>query len=836
MTRLFLPLLAFIALANPLLNAQKLLSPKEFLGYELGERFTPHHLVVAYFQHVDANSDRVVVKQYGRTNELRPLITAFVSTEQNIAKLETFRENNLKRARGEKTTGDEKSIVWLSYNIHGNESNSMEASMKTLYTLASGGMNVNEWLGDVIAVIDPCTNPDGRDRYAQWYNQMLGDRFNANPVAREHQEPWPGGRSNHYYFDLNRDWAWQIQVESQQRNALMQTWLPHVHVDLHEQGVDNPYFFAPAAQPMHEEVTTWQREFQKMIGTNNARYFDKNGWLYFTREVFDMLYPSYGDSYPTYQGAIAMTYEQAGSGRAGLGIWKQEGDTLTLADRLEHHFTASISTLEIGAKTQKRVLEEFGKFFETARNNPAGPYKAYILKAGNNRDKLAALTSWLDRQNIEWGTAGKPAAGKGFDYASGKEGNVSVAADDIVISAYQTKGTLVKVLFEPRTRLVDSLTYDITAWALPYVYGLEAYAFSTRINPADKKLPALKTSAMAERPYAYLLSWQSLEDVAFAGALQQKGFKIRMATLDFEVNGKKYDRGTVIIPRTGHDAMGAAFDETIRKMATEKGRVLDGVTTGMVSSGADFGSGSVAYLPAPKIALVVGEGTSSLSAGELWHYFDHDIDYPVTLVTPSILSGADLDAFNVIVLPSGSYSGMFSESFNEKLRGWLQNGGKLIAVAGAVNTLSRQEKLVSVKRVKSDDETTPKEAEKLDPWGEGERRAVSSEVIGAIFKVQLDKTHPLSFGLNEYYTLRDGSTAYSFLEKGTNVAVLNKDSWRAGFVGAQARAKQVNSLVAGIEPVGRGSIVYLCDNPVFRGFWQHGKMLLANAVFVAGNY
>ena len=240
-------------------------------------------------------------------------------------------------------------IVWLSYNIHGNEPASTEAAMKVLYALVDpSNAETKQWLQNVVVVIDPCQNPDGRDRYVNWYNNAVGKNFNADPQSREHDEPWPYGRTNHYNFDMNRDWAWQTQKEMQQKLKLYNDWLPQVHVDLHEQEYDAPYYFAPAAQPYHEVITQWQRDFQVQIGKNNAKYFDANGWLYYTKQIYDLFYPSYGDTYPTYSGAIGMTYEQGGID-AGLGIKTSTGDTLTLTDRIAHHYTASMSTIEVSA-------------------------------------------------------------------------------------------------------------------------------------------------------------------------------------------------------------------------------------------------------------------------------------------------------------------------------------------------------------------------------------------------------------------------------------------------------------------------------------------------------
>ncbi|MCP4910398.1 MAG: zinc carboxypeptidase, partial [Bacteroidetes bacterium] len=279
--------------------------------------------------------------------------------------------------------------------VHGNESSSTEASMKTLYLLLTKN---SKFLENTIVIIDPCINPDGRDRYANWYNQTGNFPYNINPKSREHDEPWPGGRANHYLYDLNRDWAWITQVESKARLKVYNKWLPHVHVDYHEQGINEPYYFAPAVEPYHEIITKWQKDFQKEIGKNNAKYFDKNGWLYFTKEMFDLLYPSYGDTYPTYLGSIGMTYEKAGGGVAGLGILNSENKILTLVDRVNHHTTSGISTVEISSLNAKELNENFKDFFKIRSNTN------YILKG--NTDKLQKLKRLLDAHEIHYSNAG----------------------------------------------------------------------------------------------------------------------------------------------------------------------------------------------------------------------------------------------------------------------------------------------------------------------------------------------------------------------------------------------------------------------------------------------
>ncbi|HRP33048.1 MAG TPA: M14 family zinc carboxypeptidase, partial [Agriterribacter sp.] len=284
-------------------------SPEVFLGYPLGTKFTPHHKIVEYFKQVAAAAPEMVkIQSYGTSIEGRPLMVAFISSAEHIKNLEAIRRNNLQLAHMVAGTPVSPATtpvtVWLSYNVHGNEASSSEAAMLTLFELVNpANTQTKEWLKHAVVVMDPCINPDGRDRYVNWYNSIVGLHFNPQLSAREHREPWPGGRTNHYNFDLNRDWAWQTQPETQQRLKLYQQWYPQIHVDYHEQGINAPYYFAPAAQPYHETITEWQRNFQVTIGKNNAKYFDVNNWLYFTKEIFDLYYPSYGDTYPIYNGA-----------------------------------------------------------------------------------------------------------------------------------------------------------------------------------------------------------------------------------------------------------------------------------------------------------------------------------------------------------------------------------------------------------------------------------------------------------------------------------------------------------------------------------------------------
>lgn len=825
--------------------AQTVQSPEEFLGYEPGERFTRHHRVVDYFKHVAENAVNVQLQQYGETYEHRPLIMAILSSPENMERLEEIRTSNLARTglvEG-KPSAEDIAIVWMSYNIHGNESSSIEAAMKTIYSLLTED-RAKEWLKNTVVIIDPCVNPDGRDRYANFYNQYGNKNFNPDGDAIEHHEPWPGGRPNHYLFDLNRDWAWQTQIESLSRSKVYHQWMPHVHVDFHEQSHNSPYYFAPAAEPLHEVITPWQREFQVTIGKNHAKYFDESYWLYFTRERFDLLYPSYGDTYPTYNGAIGMTYEQAGGGYAGLGIATEYGDTLTLKDRVMHHFTTGISTVEITSQHAKKVVDEFDRYFDRNINNPDATYKTYVIKSSNGADKINNLIKFLDQQHIQYGTArlGKPT--KGFSYLSNTSSSVSINEKDVVISVYQPMSRLITALFEPITKLSDTLTYDITAWSLPYAYGLDAYALTERVNingkySANEKL--VTSTPERKSPYAYLLEYNSLEDVKFLAAILKEGINARVAHKPLNIEGKQFSRGSIVITRRTNERFGADLDKIISAHAVEFSRTVTAVATGFAESGLDLGSSDVARITIPEIAVVTGPQTSSLSFGEIWHFFERQINYPVTNISTDYIKSVNLYDYDVLIVPNGYYS-LFNEDFLNKINEWVKTGGKLIVMGNALNAFKDKKgyglKEFASEKEKKEQEKDPSVEEQLKPFASQERNELSSEIFGAIFKVDMDNTHPLAYGYDKsYFTLKTNNLKFAFLKEGGNVGVIKgKAEPVSGFAGFKAADRLENSLVFGVENIGRGQIVYMVDNPLFRAFWDNGKMLFSNAVFLVGNH
>lgn len=820
--------LTFLFFGLSIASAQ-IKSPDVFLGYPLGSKWTPHGQILAYFKYLAAENDNIKLISYGKTYENRELMVAVISSKENMSHLEDIRKNNVSLSRAEEkaTVSQQPAILWLSYNVHGNEACSSEAAMKVLFTLASGTMEqTKDWLKNTVVIIDPCLNPDGRERYVNYFTSVVGAQPNPDPEAREHTEPWPRGRVNHYYFDLNRDWAWQTQIETRQRVALYHQWMPEVHVDFHEQGYNNPYYFAPAAEPVHHDITPFQREFQITAGKNNAKYFDENGWQYFTKERFDLLYPSYGDTYPLYNGAIGMTYEQGGIS-AGLAVVTASGDTLTLAKRISHHYTTSLATLETVSNYSAKLLTEFKQYFKQATVTSPGIYKTYIVKA-DNLSRLKKLAALLSINHIDYAFGGDKTL-SGFNFASKKNVSFKLERNDLVINLKQPAAVLADVLFEPQTMVTDSNTYDITAWALPYAYGLNAYASKESVSGAFSGLAEEKISPAAvapAKPYAWILPWNGLEDAKVLIALQQANVKVRMAEQTFTAGGKKYNEGSLLIYRLENEGANKDISAKIAAIGKELNADFTSISSGFVEKGKDFGSNVYPLIPVPKVAMVSGDHLSAQSVGEIWHFFEQELHYPLTIIPERNLSNLNLLTTTVLILPDGDYM----RNNIEKIEDWINRGGKVIVMEDAIASVSG----IKPFDLKKKESTVPAEVDNSSrTYKEKDQDKFDDAIPGAIYKVHLDKSHPLTLAMGDYYyTLKTDSKIYEPLKDGWNVGMLKADSYTAGIAGKNVQKKLSSGFIFGVQPVHQGNIIYFSGDVLFRSFWESGKQLFTNALFL----
>lgn len=811
---LFISTLSFLGFAQDTLQ-----TPDAFLGYPLGSQFTRHHQVIDYVEYLAEQSPYAQTKSYGKTYEGRTLQLVYLSAPENLAQLESLRKDHLRSIgyeTGERETTQEFSVVWLSYNVHGNESTSTEAALKTLHTLVT---EKQEWLKNLIVILDPCINPDGRDRYVNWYNQVKSTPFDTHPTANEHFEEWPGGRYNHYYHDLNRDWAWLSQKESQQRLPQYLAWMPQIHVDFHEQGVDSPYYFAPAVEPYHEVLTDFQREFQVTIGKNHARYFDQEGWLYFTDEVFDLLYPGYGDTYPMLNGGIGMTYEQGGSGRAGLGVINGVGDVLSLKDRIAHHYISGLSTVEVAFNNVSRLNQEFKRYHAQQK----GKHAHYVLSG--NKDKLNGLKDLLAQHEIPVTALSQETKIKGLDYKTQKTKTHAYPSGAMVVNGNGKKSRLIQALFEPTTSYSDSLTYDITSWSLPYAHGLNAIATNQNLNTQafKEKEPQQQLDPNA---YAYAAERSSLTDGKFLAGLVKAGLRVYYNTVPLTNSGKRWERGSVFVLR-GENRQAENLTATIAQIAQKTGQEVTAIRSGFSDQGPDLGSNSMQFITNRTIGILKSDEATPAAYGELWHFFEQQLHYPLRQLSDDRLSERFLKDLDVLIIPSGNYRTLLDKEGNNALMQWIKKGGRVVAIGNALRTFANHDAFSLTQKKGEDDNAKV-------AYGDQEREAIRSSIYGSIYNSRIDNTHPLAAGYDKnYFSLKTRATAYALLEGNRTVAHLPKNAKPiAGFSGDKAIALQSESLLIGTEKYGRGSVVYFVDNPLYRNFWENGKLWLVNALFM----
>lgn len=862
------------------LLSQQIKSPEEFLGYSPGEQFTLQHAVTEYVTHVAAASPSVQYIQYGESWEGRPLGVCIVSSPGNLAQLEQIRLSNLQRAGLADGTPEMAPlpIVWLAYTVHGSEPAGTEAAMKVLYTLAAGTWKeAEQWLEKMVIVIDPCQNPDGRELFTTRYIRAQGSPPNSDPNAWEHNQPWPSARFNHYLFDLNRDWSWHVQKETQMRMKLYNSFMPQVHADFHEMGSGSTYFFPPGAEPWHEVITPWQKEYHALTGEKAAKLFDAADRLYFTKDNFDLFCPSFGDTWPLFNGAMGFTLEQGGGAQAGLILKRLEKDTLTLVDRVEGHFLASMAVLASAADNSDRLLSEFYEFFRSGAEKPSSKYKSFIIKGSADAASLESLRQLLETNQIRYSSprvTGKKITA--YDYRADREGSVTVEEKDILISTYQPQSRLLQVLFEPDSKSSDSISYDLTAWALPYVYNIEAYAVEERIPSAgdappgkkktgnatsdlkqagkaanDRKQPgdvavraekpgesatAIDTAgknttgqeADTVRPYAYATPMTGFNELKFMGQLYRAGLNVRSALRPFTAAGSSFGRGSVVVAR-GDNRSVALFDEKVKAAAIASGVTPVKLSGGMSTSGKDLGSDYTRLRKGPAVALIGGEGTSQ-AFGEIWFFMERELEYPVTVIDGNRLKNTDLSDYDLLVLPGGNL-----KDSKEKIMAFITGGGRVIAMDSAI-ALFREEKTTELGKAWEIREAEEKKNVKANPadttllvrYEDQRRVAATGRSAGAIYRVKLDETHPYAFGMGKEWFLMKRNEGLPYLEKGSNIGYIADDEPVAGFAGYKFMKKVKNTGVIASENIGRGAVVYLSDDPYFRAYWKSGRVLLGN--------
>jgi hypothetical protein len=876
------PLSDGAALPLPSLSAE-VPNPAAVLGGPLGARFHRHAELLAYLERLAAASPRVSLERYGETYEGRPLVLLAISDPANIEQLESLRRRHLARlspdgrlevppAAG--AAADDPVVVWLGYGVHGNESSSAEAALGLAYVLAAADDPAwQQRLRNVIVLVDPLSNPDGRDRYVTGYQQRRGALPDPSPEAFEHGEPWPGGRYNHYLFDLNRDWAWATQAETRARLAAFRRWEPQVHVDLHEMGSGSTYFFPPPADPIHPAISPRVVEWLEVFGRSNAAAFDALGWLFYKAQRYDLFYPAYGDSYPSLGGAVGMTYEMAGGGRAGLVI-EREGDTpLRLADRVARHLVTSLATVEAAADNRRELLADFRALRRSAATAPNA--ERFLWRA--DQPEAEALAALLASHGITVQRLSAPATVTVRPLTADAGEQRSFEAGALVVSTAQPLGALAATLLEgdadlgrefverQRALMLDEREpefYDVTAWSLPMAFNLEVWQAA---SPAFDVAPGSPPASLPLRPWSFspspamrgegrvgfLMPPQGLAGYRFAAALHRAGIRYRLALSDLTLRGEELPAGTLFIPRGGNTD---ALAQQLAELAAQTGVHLSGAETSYSDRGLSLGSDEMVPVRPAVVGLVTGDGVSPTAAGALWHLFDETVGLDHRLVE---LDGLEerLAELDVLVLPEGyGYGGRLGDEAVAALGRWVEAGGTLVAIGSAADWL-REVELSSVEswQPPSDapQESSAESAPAMPAAGRtGETASSASsgrnplrdqpvDLPGAVLRSRLRTSHPLAAGLlSAPPVLYRGSRVWLPAEAADgNVLVVDQERpVAAGLVWEEVEPRLAGSLLVGVERRGGGRVIVFAQDPAFRGFWRGTMPLLLNAVLFAPSF
>ncbi len=805
----------------------KIPSPEAFLGYPIGDQHTRHDQIVAYLYKLAEVSDRAEIEVYGYTHERRKLVMLRVSTKENLSNLEKIKNKHLKFVdpkQSPKNYDDVPIFVQLGYNVHGNEPSSSEAALLMAYTIvASNSAEVEEYRKNAIIFIDPTINPDGRDRHTQWANQYKSNPLVSDPNDAEHNEMWPRGRTNHFWFDLNRDWLLAVHPESQGKLQWYHNWYPNVVTDFHEMGTNSNYFFEPM-KPIGSQDPIMPKENYEDLNNLFAPYYakalDNIGSFYYTKESFDGTYPGYGSSYPDLQGALALLFEQASS-RGHV----QETDygTITFPFTIRNQYLSSVMTVKAAVENKVTLRKYQQNFFKTAVTKKAtSGFAGYEFGDAYDQTRNKAFVDYLLKHKIK----------------------VYEKGNKYVVPLKQPQHRMVQTMFETYNKYRDSVFYDASAWSVSNFYNMKAKGLkSVRLGKEITNTEGMISNATVSKTnYAYVLDWDDYNAPAALYYLQSKGIKASSAFKPFSIEtnagNKSFNYGTVMIP-VSKQKLSSDEVYTIVKEAQQKFNVpMYAAASGFSTKGIDLGSNNFVSLEMPKAAMLIGNGVSSYEAGEVWHLLDTRIHMPITKLQVQSFGWRSIDKYTTLVMVSGSYSQLDSVQ-QKKLKDWVSKGNTLITIARA-SQWAISKKLVKeslTKKPKSKDKEK-KETKRL-PFVDAGEHIGRERLGGAIFKVDLDVTHPLGFGYHDT-SLPVYKNNTVFLQPSKNpystVAKYTENSHIDGYVSTknlETYLKPSASLL--VSRVGGGRVILFADNPNFRGAWYGTNRLFLNALFLGDN-
>ncbi len=796
-------------------------TPKQFLGYQVGEWHVSHDQLVSYMHRLDELSDRITLTEYGRTYERRPLLLLTITNQANQAQIDKLKADHVALTdptrSGSLNPATMPAVAWLGASVHGNEPSGMNSMLLTAYYLAAAeGPAIDSLLSETIILLDPSINPDGGNRFASWVNTHRSQNLVTDPNNREFSEAWPGGRSNHYWFDLNRDYLYAQHPESQGRMVKFHEWKPNLYIDHHEMGSNSSFFFQPGEpQRVHPITPKRNIELTTRFGQFQAEGMDKIGSAYFTQENYDDFYYGKGSTYPDVNGAVGILFEQGSSrGHAQESV----NGILTFPFTIRNQFTAALSTLRAARAMRVDLLTHQRDFYREAN---ADPVKAYVFGETNDRARLWEMLNILNRNQISTYELTRDEIIGGRTFRKGSS---------YVVPLSQPQHRLIRGLFETRTTFADSLFYDISAWSMPHCFNVPVAEAATPVAIGAKlttnDFPKGRVIGAGLAVAGYVFAWDSYFAPRTAAELMRKGYRLKTATQPFTatVAGQpvRFDYGTIQIVATGQDV--SQLPALLQTLAERDGVDFYALSTGLTPDGMDLGSDSFKPMRAPKALMVVGTGVTSTDAGEVWHLLDTRINLPVTMADAATLNRVSLDKYNALILVDGDYNNLPED----KIRRWVQGGGTLIAMGSSIRWAS--EKGLSIARLKR----TPTDTTRQIPYAKVEQVRRAQLIVGAIFQTRADLTHPLLYGYktDRLSVFKDNTV---FLEKVkdpfASPLVYTAKPLISGFVSAPNERLIHDSPAIVTNGLGAGRVISLVDNPNFRAFWYGTNKLFLNALF-----
>jgi len=796
-------------------------TPASVIGHEVGEWHVSHDKLMFYMQTLAAASERISIENRGTTFEGRPILLLTITSPENHSKIDQIRKEHIDLTDGGTTANIASMplIVYQGFSIHGNEPSGANAGLAYAYYLAAAqGAEIETLLNDLVILMDPCYNPDGLQRFAYWANTNRSENLNPDGNEREYHEVWPGGRTNHYWFDMNRDWLPVQLPESRARIASFHKWLPNILTDHHEMGTNSTFFFQPGEPTrVHPLTPKLNQELTEEIGKYHVKALNQLGSLYYSQERYDDYYYGKGSTFPDVNGGIGILFEQASSRGH---IQESENGILTFPFTIRNQFTTALSTVSAAQAMRSKLLNYQHDFYQKTRaEGQKDKTKAIVFGDPKDAAKSWHLAEILQRHKIKFHELANDVTLAGKNYKKGYS---------YVVPMAQKNPRLIKAIFEKRTTFTDSLFYDISAWTFPLSFNLNYTELNSLSNAGAeiKELDPLQGAVDQKSNYAYLFEWHEYYSPKAMQMILEKGLRVKVAKSPFSVEGKSYDYGTVMIPVQNQSLDAKTLHTFLTSVAEETFINITAVGTGL-TTGIDLGSNDFDPIKKQEVAVLVGRSITSYDAGEIWHLFDQRYDMKLTKLDTDYFDSVDLSRYTALIIPNAYGNPKLSVSGISKIKDWIKGGGTLIGYRNTANWLHNQEFL----KLKFRKDTLVAKAVSFEQKQDFNGAQVTG---GAIFETKIDRSHPINFGFaNSTLPMFRNTNVYLEPHKNSynNPIQYTRNPLLSGYISEEKLELLKNSVPFKVGNMGKGKVIVFTDNTNFRAFWYGTNKLLMNAIF-----